>query len=47
MLLVEEDQQDGFSAQALVLEPGGDALSARDFATLSGSVEVVRMTLGD
>ncbi|WP_313127675.1 hypothetical protein [Stutzerimonas nitrititolerans] len=47
VLLVEEDQQDGFSAQALVLEPGGDALSARDFATLSGSVEVVRMALGD
>lgn len=45
VLLVEEDQQDGFSAQALVLEPGGDALSARDFATLSDSVEVVRLEL--
>src|SRR5690606_20617445 len=45
VLLVEEDQQDGFSVQALVLEPGGDSLSARDFSVLSDSVEVVRLEL--
>lgn len=45
VLLVEEDKQDGFCIQALVLEPGGDSLSARDFAALSGSVEVVRLAL--
>ena len=46
VLLVEEDEQDGFCVQALVLENGGDALSARDFVALSDSVEVVRLELG-
>lgn len=47
VLLIEEDEEEGFRIQALVLEPGGDALRGRDFTSLSGSVEVVRLTLAD
>ncbi|MCF6780567.1 hypothetical protein [Stutzerimonas stutzeri] len=45
VMLVEEDLQDGFSIQALVLEPGGDSLRGRDFASLSATVEVLRLEL--
>lgn len=47
VVLIEENQLDGFSAYALVLENGGDTLTGRDFASLSGSVEAIRLNLGD
>lgn len=45
VLLIEEDDQEGFRAQALLLENGGDTLTGRDFASLSGPVEVIRVNL--
>jgi len=47
VVLIEENQLDGFIAYALVLENGGDTLTGRDFASLSGSVEAIRLNLGD
>lgn len=45
VLLIDEDEQEGFSAQALLLANGGDALTGRDFASLNSPVEVVRLNL--
>lgn len=45
-MLIEEDEQQGFCIQALVLAPGGDALRGRDFTALTSSVEVLRLALG-
>jgi hypothetical protein len=47
LMLIDEDNDGGFSVQSLLLESGGDALAGRSFEALSGGVEVLRVELSD
>ena len=45
LLLVDEDHDEGFSVQSLVVESGGDALVSDSFERLTRGIEVLRLEL--
>ena len=46
MLLVDEDHDEGFSVQSLMVESGGGALVSDSFERLTRGIEVQRFELG-